>query len=71
MEKQEISINLKDALDVVCGECENIYFVPAFQIKKLSALVSPTGDEMLVPIQLFKCSSCDHISWIAYPCEEN
>ena len=62
MEKQEISINLKDALDIKCQECESTYFVPAFQIKKLSALVSPNGQETMVPIQLFQCSKCGHVN---------
>jgi len=35
MEKQEISINLKDAYDISCDECGSNYFTPAFQIKKL------------------------------------
>jgi len=62
MENQEISINLKDALDITCSECENNYFVPTFQIKKLSALVSPTGQETMIPIQLFQCSKCGHVN---------
>jgi hypothetical protein len=62
MEKQEISINLNDALDVVCSECENNYFVTTFQIKKLSALVSPTGKETMIPIQMFQCSKCGHVN---------
>tara|TARA_R110002020_G_scaffold216308_3_gene423763 strand:- start:82 stop:285 length:204 start_codon:yes stop_codon:yes gene_type:complete len=62
MENQEISINLKDALDISCNECESNYFVPAFQIKKISALVSPSGQETMIPIQLFQCSKCGHVN---------
>ena len=62
MENQDISINLKDASDIKCHECENIYFVPSFQIKKLSALVSPNGQETMIPIQLFQCSKCGHVN---------
>ena len=27
-------------------------------IKKLSALVSPTGQEVIAPVQVFNCGSC-------------
>jgi hypothetical protein len=61
-EQQQMNIDLKSAEDVLCEKCENTSFVPSFLIKKLSALVSPTGHEMLVPIQLFRCSSCEHVN---------
>ena len=43
-------------------ECKNETFEPAFIIKHLSALVSPSGQETMMPIQLFKCSKCGHIN---------
>lgn len=60
--QQTININLKDAQDVKCTECEGEVFVPAFLIKKISALVSPTGQEVLAPVQVFQCSNCQHIN---------
>jgi hypothetical protein len=59
---QNININLKDAEDIKCDECENSYFVPAFMIKKISALMSPTGQEIMAPVQLFQCASCKHVN---------
>ena len=61
-QEQQISINLKDAEDVKCNECEAVYFVPAFQIKKLSALVSPNGQETIVPAAVFGCEKCGHVN---------
>ena len=43
-QQQQIRVNLEDAEDVVCEECNNEYFTPAVMIKKLSPLVSPTGN---------------------------
>ena len=60
--QQTININLKDAQDVKCTECEGEVFVHAFLIKKISALVSPTGQEVLAPVQVFQCSNCQHIN---------
>ena len=62
MENQDISINLKDTIDIKCDECENKYFTPTFEIRKLSALVSPNGQETMIPIQLFQCSKCGHVN---------
>jgi|TARA_R110000824_G_scaffold204_1_gene916 hypothetical protein len=60
--QQNININIKDAEDIKCDECENKYFVPTFMIKKVSALMSPTGQEIMAPVQLFQCSSCNHVN---------
>tara|TARA_R100000426_G_scaffold51368_1_gene37495 strand:- start:1640 stop:1852 length:213 start_codon:yes stop_codon:yes gene_type:complete len=59
---QNINIDLNNVTNMKCDECENETFVPVFVIKQLSALVSPTGKETLVPVQLFKCSKCGHVN---------
>ena len=60
--QQKMRINLQDADDVACDECENTYFSPAIIIKRVSALLSPTGQEMMAPVQLFQCSKCGHVN---------
>jgi len=47
---------------VACDECKNEYFSPVFMIRKVSALMSPNGQEGMVPIQLFQCESCKHVN---------
>ena len=59
---QNINIDLNNAENIVCEECDNETFEPAFVIKHISALVSPTGQDTMVPIQLFKCSKCNHVN---------
>ena len=59
---QNINIDLSKVDNVKCDECDNDKFTPAFVIKQISALMSPTGKETLVPIQLFKCVKCGHIN---------
>ena len=61
-QQQKMSIDIKNAEDIKCDECENLYFTPAVMIKRISPLVSPSGEEMLAPIQLFQCSSCGHVN---------
>ena len=60
--KQNINVDLSSADNITCDACGNVTFVPAFVLKNISALMSPTGKETLVPVQLFKCSKCDHVN---------
>ena len=55
---QQIQINLTEADDICCSECGAVYFEQVFRVKRFSALMSPTGQELRIPIQLLKCSSC-------------
>ena len=59
---KNINIDLNNIENMKCDECENETFTPAFIIKHLSPLVSPTGQETMVPIQIFKCTDCGHIN---------
>jgi hypothetical protein len=59
LSQQQIALEelLKDAQDVACG-CGNIYFTPAVNLKKVSALVSPTHREELAQMGVLLCSKC-------------
>jgi hypothetical protein len=39
------------------------------ELRKVSALVSPTGKETIVPMQLFACIKCGHVNEDMYPIE--
>ena len=57
--QQQLDISKTDT--IVCDECGNASFIQAFFLKKVSALVSPTGKEAIVPIQVFSCGNCGAI----------
>ena len=59
---QEINVDLNAAETMTCDECGNNEFVPTYIIKKVHALMSPTGKNTLAPIQVFKCGKCNHIN---------
>lgn len=46
------------AVDLSCEKCNNETFTEVVKIKKLSAIASPTGEEMVLPFKVFICSSC-------------
>ncbi len=59
---QQPQIDLSQAETYVCENCGHDHFVTHYLIKKFSALLSPTGNEMIVPISCFACAKCDHIN---------
>ena len=61
----EISMGLnklKEATNITCDECNNKYFDRVFEMKRISPLLTPTGQPVLVPIQLYICTECQHIN---------
>ena len=66
--QQQIKLDLKNPTDVGCEKCGNLYFIPVVAIKKVSAILSPTGEELKVPIQAFQCTSCQHVE-MPFPTE--
>ena len=66
-QQQQVQINPNDLEDVVCDKCDHQTFDITFLFKRLSAVLSPNGQETLVPLQVYKCSSCGHINEIFLP----
>ena len=40
------------------NNCKETPFYQLFEIKKLSALVSPNGKEVIMQVPCFRCASC-------------
>ena len=49
---QQVQVDLKQADTIKCSECNNYLFITSFVLKRLSALVSPNGQEALIPVQV-------------------
>jgi len=56
--QQQVKIDLSDADTMKCQKCENPVFIQGYIIKKISAIVSPTGEEVIAPVQVFNCGNC-------------
>jgi len=54
---QQIQVDLKDAVPKVC-ECGSGYFIPAVKVYTLSALLSPTGQELTAQQPVLVCMEC-------------
>jgi len=60
--KEEAMNLLAQAQTVLCEKCDNHTYATRFVIKKISALISPDGQESHVPLQAFACTECNHIN---------
>ena len=59
--KQQVKVDLSDADTMKCQKCENPIFIQGYIIKRISAIVSPTGQEVIAPVQVFNCGNCGEI----------
>lgn len=62
MQQLQQQLDFSQADTYRCEECDNDRFVVNYLIKRFSPIVSPTGQEMLTPVQAFACANCGHIN---------
>ena len=56
------SVDLTHAKTLECEECGCKGFKQTLMLKKLSALISPNGQESIIPVAAFACEACGHIN---------
>jgi len=61
-QNMQVKVALKDTQDVSCEKCGHKLFIQLMMFKKLSAVMSPTGEESLIPVQVFACNDCGHVN---------
>ena len=54
-------VYLTKADTIKCDDCGNYLFITSHVIKRISAILSPTGQEALVPIQVYSCGNCGKV----------
>ena len=63
--KAQNTVDLREAETIKCSKCSNYLFLTSFVLKKLSAIlspiVSPTGQEALIPIQVYSSGNCGNV----------
>ena len=68
--KTQVKLDINDLTDIVCENCESKFFRQVQAFKKISALVSPTGKEQIMPVPVFRCDECGHINKEFLPIEK-
>jgi len=59
---QQVNISLDQTLPVTCDGCGHAYFTQALHIRKVSGILSGTGQTSYMPIPVFACVACQHIN---------
>tara|TARA_R110001599_G_scaffold140120_1_gene320012 strand:+ start:296 stop:517 length:222 start_codon:yes stop_codon:yes gene_type:complete len=61
-QQPQMNVDFSQTTAETCESCENETFVQVYRMRKLSALLSPTGQPTMIPIQVFACAKCGHIN---------
>tara|TARA_Y100000389_G_scaffold29861_1_gene25364 strand:- start:170 stop:388 length:219 start_codon:yes stop_codon:yes gene_type:complete len=61
-QQPQMNIDMSQTSAEVCEKCENDTFIQVFMMRRLSALLSPAGQESMIPIQAFACAKCGHVN---------
>ena len=61
-EQPGLKVDLSQTTAVICEACGHDIFIPAFKMRKMSALLSPHGKETMIPMQVFACAKCGNIN---------
>ena len=56
------TIDMSQTTSLKCEKCENSTFKQTLLIRKMSALVSPNGQETVIPVAVFACEKCGHVN---------
>jgi len=62
MEDLSQNVDLSKATPMKCEKCEGLTFKQTLMLHKMSALVSPNGQETIVPAAVFACEKCGHVN---------
>lgn len=55
---QQINIGPEDTTGINCFKCGNEFFIPVYMLRKVSALISPSGREEVIQVPVMACAGC-------------
>jgi len=61
-QQPQMKVDFSQTTAITCESCNHDVFIPAFKMRKLSALLSPAGKETMIPMNVFACAKCGHIN---------
>ena len=56
------TLDISQTTPVKCDKCVNQTFKDTLILRKLSALVSPNGQEQYIPVAVFACEKCGNVN---------
>ena len=62
MQQPQLNLDISQTTEETCESCGHSVFTQAYKMRKLSALLSPAGQETMIPVGVFACEKCSHIN---------
>ena len=59
--QQQVQVDLSQAETMKCEYCGNYLFISSTIIKRISPIISPTGQEAIIPIDVYSCGNCGRV----------
>ena len=59
--QKQVQVDLSQAETMKCEYCGNYLFISSTIIKRISPIISPTGQEAIVPIDVYSCGNCGRV----------
>ena len=60
--QMEEQIDFSKTTEICCEACGGKTFKQTLLMRKMSALVSPNGQETIIPMAVFACENCGHVN---------
>ena len=60
--QMEEQIDFSKTTEICCEKCGGKTFKQTLLMRKMSALVSPNGQESIIPAAVFACEACNHVN---------
>ena len=60
--QRQMNVDMSQTSEMKCDECENLTFKQTIMLRKMSAIVSPNGQETIIPMAVFACEKCGHVN---------
>ena len=60
--QMEEQIDFSKTTEICCEACGGKTFKQTLLMRKMSALVSPSGQETIIPMAVFACEKCGHVN---------
>ena len=61
IKKPPKQLNIEDTESLKCDACGNYTFIKSYFIRRVSPLMSPNGQEGMIPIEVFACGNCGKV----------
>lgn len=57
----QIQTTLQNSTGIECQSCQGVFFKPTTILRKISKLYAGTPNDVIIPVQAFRCDDCGEV----------